>query len=181
MNALDIAPHIAQTIPLSLIPSFSSYQKLEVSPLLVAVQAISLTLFFTILVAISVIDWKERRIPNKLLLTLLALRLSFACASGLDIETIVFSFVLSFGCAGVLLLSKLLMDRISSKDSLGLGDIKLVAVGFAFSSLDQAMLALFIACVSALLLAVYFCKAHGDSTFPFGPPLCLSIIVTFFA
>lgn len=136
----------------------------------------------TILVTVAIIDWQTRRIPNVLVLALVALRL-IMLGMGLCIEgtyapelfgrSIVGSAVFTAG----ILVAKATADHFTHDDTLGLGDVKLIAAGCLFLNFGQALAALFIASLAALILALYFRKAHHDKTFPFGPALSLGFLL----
>lgn len=79
--------------------------------------------------------------------------------------------------AVALLVIVLIMDRIMKKDTMGGGDIKLMAVlGLNFGAI-QAVLLLLIACVVGLLAATIMRKGR-DKAFPFGPMLSIAAWIT---
>ena len=58
--------------------------------------------------------------------------------------------------------------------------MKLLAVGCLFLDLQQAFTALFIASLVGVVLGVCFRIFAKDHTFPFGPALCLGIMMGLF-
>ena len=75
---------------------------------------------------------------------------------------------------GVLLIS-LLMDKILKKDTLGGGDIKLIAVSGLYLGLAGSLLSLMLACVIGLIAALIRRARSGDNgAFPFGPSLAIA-------
>ena len=84
---------------------------------------------------------------------------------------------LVFG-AGLLLVS-LAMDRLLKKESLGGGDIKLLAVIGLYLGFLPTLFALILACVLGLLQAVCTGKSRG-SAFPFGPALSAAAALMLF-
>lgn len=134
-----------------------------------------------VLCAISVIDWRTRRIPNELVGVVVILRLVLLVvgaplAPGITGLAALISNIVNALCFTVLLVVvKVIADRTTGKESLGWGDVKLFAAGALFLTATQTFMALCIACLGALALAVYFKRFRNDATFPFGPALALGI------
>ena len=79
--------------------------------------------------------------------------------------------------AAVLLGVVLIMDRILKKDSMGGGDIKLMAVlGLHFGA-AQSIFLLIVSCIIGLL-AAKLARKDRETAFPFGPSLSLAAWVT---
>ena len=140
----------------------------------------------TILAAVAMIDWKTRRIPNALVLALVALRLFLLVAALMSentpaFESLVASLTTSLIFTAGTLAAKAVADRRACCETLGLGDVKLIAAACLFLTFDQALLALFIASIAALVLAAYFRVRHQDNTFPFGPALSLGFVIALFS
>ena len=71
---------------------------------------------------------------------------------------------------GGLLAISLVLDRIMGRDTLGGGDIKLIAVAGLYLGMIGTLFALIIACTGGLLFNILNKKAsEKGSTFPFGP------------
>lgn len=147
---------------------------------------VALAALFAILLAISVIDWRTRRIPNALIITLIMLRL---VVLGADVvlgspEPVLKGFaeslVTAFLFVGALLALKGMMERSLHKDCMGLGDVKLLGAGCLFLDLEQAMVALALASVMDIAIALYVRVTRGEATFPFGPALCCGLFVALF-
>ena len=79
--------------------------------------------------------------------------------------------------AGILIFS-LVMDRILKKDTMGGGDIKLLAVLGMYLPLPQCMVLLIIACVIGILIGAVLMKKKPDTPFPFGPAISLAGWIT---
>lgn len=76
-----------------------------------------------------------------------------------------------------LLLIVLLMDKVLKKESMGGGDIKLIAVlGLHFGAL-QTLFLLILACVTGLIIAAIRKKGKSDP-FPFGPAIAIAAWIT---
>lgn len=71
---------------------------------------------------------------------------------------------------GGLLAISLLLDRITGRDTLGGGDIKLIAAVGLYLGMIGTMFTLIIACILGLLYSITVNKSAGESkAFPFGP------------
>ena len=81
--------------------------------------------------------------------------------------------------AGAKLLVSLLMDRILKKDSLGGGDVKLLAVIGLYLGFLPTLFALILACFIGLGQAVASGRVHGKA-FPFGPALSAAAALMLF-
>lgn len=143
----------------------------------------ALACLFVFLGSISLVDWRTRRIPNILvgalaLLRLLVFLLDLCLGQGrAAIEALLASVAVASVFVGAFLVCKVIVERMTHKECLGLGDVKLVAAGFLFLTFDQALVALEVACFTGLALALFFRVARKDATFPFGPALCLGIAI----
>lgn len=78
---------------------------------------------------------------------------------------------------GMLALS-LVMDKILKKDTMGGGDIKLLALLGMFFPLPQCLLLVMIACVVGIAMAAILMKVDSETAFPFGPALAIAAWVT---
>ena len=78
---------------------------------------------------------------------------------------------------GGLLLISLAMDRILGRESMGGGDIKLMAVVGLYLGPIGAMFALVLACVIGLTLQGALRRKDGERAFPFGPSIALAAAV----
>ena len=82
---------------------------------------------------------------------------------------ILLGFVCSLG--GGLLAISLVMDRILGRDSLGGGDIKLLAVVGLYLGPIASLFALVLACMLGLAIHALNRKKDGKAAFPFGPSI----------
>ena len=120
-----------------------------------------------VLIAVSVIDFRTRRIPNEYVLALLALRLVVGVLDAL------------WGSASAAFASLATSGVVSIGVTFALVVLKR-AVGCLFLDLQQAFTALFIASLAGVVLGVCFRIFAKDRTFPFGPALCLGIMTGLF-
>ena len=77
---------------------------------------------------------------------------------------------------GVLAIS-LLMDIVLKKESLGGGDIKLIAVMGLYLGMDASLFAMLISCILGLIFVLVRKEIHpnAEDYFPFGPAIAVSI------
>jgi leader peptidase (prepilin peptidase) / N-methyltransferase len=125
-----------------------------------------------ILTVLSVIDIRERRLPNRIIFPSLAV--VFVARTALEPDRALEWMLAGLGAALVLFLPRLLYPR-----GLGMGDVKLaLLLGVALGS--AVMTALIIACFgagayAALLFARYGGTARGRDL-PFGPFLAIGAV-----
>lgn len=142
---------------------------------------IKLILLFTILCPAAYFDWNEHIIPNRIIAKALCLRI------------IIFVFELIFMttesltyCLGELISSLLIfvigfLCSLIIKDSIGMGDVKLVSVMALFlgasgiiSAVFISLLVSFIYCIIALIAK----KKHRKDIIPFAPSLLLGTYIS---
>lgn len=82
-------------------------------------------------------------------------------------------------CGGGVLVLSLVMDRVLKKESMGGGDIKLLAVAGLYLGFAPTLFALILACVLGLVQAVISGRLGGKS-FPFGPAISAAAAVMLF-
>lgn len=139
-----------------------------------------------VLIAVSVIDLRTRRIPNEYVLALLVLRFVVAAldafwgSASAAFASLATSCFISVGITFALVVLKRVLEQRTQQESLGWGDVKLLTVGCLFLDLQQAFTALFIASLAGVVLGVCFRIFAHDRTFPFGPALCLGIMMGLF-
>ena len=79
--------------------------------------------------------------------------------------------------SSVLILS-LIMDKILKKDTMGGGDIKLLAVLGMFLTFPECLLMVLLACVIGIVMASVLMKVNSETPFPFGPALSIAAWIT---
>lgn len=70
---------------------------------------------------------------------------------------------------GGLLTVSLIMDRIMGRDTLGGGDIKLIAVAGLYLGFIGTLFAMILACIGGLVFNLFNKSSEKGSSFPFGP------------
>ena len=136
-------------------------------------------IFLCCLLCLSLTDLETMIIPNGCLIVAAAAWLAalpFVGATWRVILNCVIAAALFGG--GVLLLS-LLLDRILKKESLGGGDVKLLAVTGLYLGIAGSLFQLILACVLGLLFALLRRRAvsEGGGQFPFGPSIAAAACV----
>lgn len=137
-------------------------------------QSVSNLVLCCCLFCLSLVDWEIQIIPDRFLIIPAAFRILQLIRSGNLAAGLIPALV--FG-GGVLALS-LLMDRLLHKDTLGGGDIKLIAMLGLFFSIPECLLLLMIACSLGILAGSVFMHIQKDTPFPFGPWLSIAAYIT---
>ncbi len=136
-----------------------------------------LLVLVTCLLGLSLVDLDIQIIPDRFLLIpavcRAALLLLYGGPMGL-LKGIVPGLVLG---GGVLALS-LVMDKLLKKDTMGGGDIKLLAVLGMFFSLSECLLLVLLACILGIAMASILLRIDSETAFPFGPALSAAAWVT---
>ena len=136
--------------------------------------ALSAAVLVACLLALSLVDLEIQIIPDRFLAIPAAVRLVQLICQGRVLSGLIPA--LAFG--GGLLALSLVMDKILKKDSMGGGDIKLMAVLGLFFTVPECLLLLLIACIVGIFMAAILMKIDSDTAFPFGPALSIAAWVT---
>ncbi len=139
----------------------------------ITLECVTVLVLCACMLSLSLVDLDIQIIPDRFLLIPVILRAAWLLYDG--------SFMglwrgiwpgLALG-GGVLILS-LIMDKVLGKDSMGGGDIKLMAVLGTFLTFPECLFMLIVACIAGILIAAILQKAKPDTPFPFGPALSLA-------
>lgn len=139
-----------------------------------SLETLSALVLCSCLLALSLVDLDIQIIPDRFLLIPAAVRLVQLGLEGRLLTGLVPALV--FG--GGLLVLSLIMDKVLEKESMGGGDIKLMAVLGLYFTVPECLLLLILACVSGIVIASVLMKIRDDTPFPFGPALSLAAYVT---
>ena len=87
-----------------------------------------------LMLAIAVSDWRRYRVPDRLVVLALALRVVdlMAAPAGLRADDLLAAFVRAVTMAGLFWLFRLAYRRLRGREGMGLGDVKLAAVAGAW-------------------------------------------------
>ncbi len=132
-------------------------------------------MLFSILIVVSFIDVDLRIIPNELIIALLILGSVHAVYRSIQFGVAWYFWVLGFIAASAVLV---ILGLIVA-DSIGGGDIKLMAAAGLFVGPLYILMSLFIGAIYAGLLAIFliiFKKGSLKTAIPFGPFLSMGII-----
>ena len=142
-----------------------------------SLDTVSALVLVTCLLTLSLVDLDIQIIPDRFLIISAAVRLIQLTWERRLLPGLIPSLVLGGGLLGL----SLVMDKVLKKESMGGGDIKLLAVLGLYVTLAQGLLLVILACVIGILMAKVTAKSDGDGAFPFGPALSLSALVTMLA
>ena len=139
-----------------------------------SMDALVWAVFCCCLFTLSLVDLEIQIIPDRFLLIPAIFRLIQLFIEGNLLSGILPGLAIG---GGVLVLS-LIMDKILQKDTMGGGDIKLLAVLGLYFSFAECLLMLILACVIGIVIASVLMKVESDAAFPFGPALSLAAWIT---
>lgn len=144
------------------------------------IHSVSLLILLSALLGIGKIDKKHKIIPNAILMTLLMIRIMLIAGEifvdGSDLIVVLLSSALGVVYGTVVFL----VIRLFSKESIGMGDIKLFAVIGLYIGSTAILPALFVASLLALIYGVVMIARKAISkkdTMSFGPFIAAGTIV----
>lgn len=127
------------------------------------------------LFCLSLVDMDTMEIPNRFLVIPAITRIVYALfMGGLSEAWYCVWHALILG-GGILVLA-LIMDKIFKKESMGGGDIKLLAMLGLYFNLPECFLLLIFACIFGIILAMTLGVKKGIA-FPFGPAISVAAFV----
>jgi len=132
---------------------------------------------FLFLLPVTVIDMRHRIIPDSITLGGLGLGLLLSLLpDGLNIRE---SFLGALCGGGVLFLTGLAGDKIMKKETMGGGDIKLMAMAGAFLGIKLVLISFFFGSLFGAIVGVLIKLRSGRSDIAFGPALSGGIITAY--
>ncbi len=148
----------------------------------ITLEALQMLAFAGILLFLSLTDLDDRIIPNGCIVAAFAVRLLYLFASwaieGIDIgAALVESLVGALVLGGGVLAVSLAADRVLGRESMGGGDVKLLAAAGFYFGWQQGLLLLIIACLFGLVAGA----VRRERVIPFGPSIAAACLVTMFA
>lgn len=148
------------------------------------------TLQYVLLTALlgwaSAEDLLSRTIPNQCVLASVGVRLAYfavvAVLGSFDAGRCAYYVASGLGIGVALLLFGLVFERITGREGMGGGDVKLYAVAGLYLGIDGAALVILISCAFALLAAFLTKSSHKEGaglsrTLPFGPAIAAPIVL----
>ncbi|WP_251212373.1 prepilin peptidase [Adlercreutzia murintestinalis] len=150
-------------------------------PLLDGAALVALT---ALLIVASAVDLRQRIIPNGVVIGLAAVWAAWQAGRlllGVGWQPVIDGLVGAAIIGGGLLVFTLLYERITRKQAMGGGDIKLMAACALYLGLERGALCLLIACALGVLLAAIiphtrFARADERAAMPFGPAIALATL-----
>ena len=139
-----------------------------------SLDTVSALVLVSCLFALSMVDLDIQIIPDRFLIIAAVVRLAQLALEGRILAGLIPGVI--FG--GGLLVLSLVMDKVLKKDSMGGGDIKLMAVLGLYFSVPACLLLLIVACIIGIIVAKATMKDENNGAFPFGPALSLAALVT---
>ena len=152
-------------------------------------ETVELIAFAGILLYASLIDLRERRIPNSCIIAALAVRIAYLAAAlafgWLDMQALGY-YVFSACAIGVALVAMVLVaDRVFGRESMGGGDLKLFFVAGLYFGWQQGLAVVLLSCVFGIAVALLAGRGDDGSddhgllkrAIPFGPPIAAACIV----
>lgn len=139
------------------------------------------------LVRASLIDLRERIIPNWIPLSIAALWLIWRITCGIALqqwEALLTGLSGGIVIGGGLTVFTLVFERITKTHAMGGGDLKLMASCALFLGLERGAICLLIACIAGIALAIIvphtrFAQSNERTgAMPFGPAIALGTFVT---
>lgn len=143
-------------------------------------------LFLCGLIVVTFIDIKHRIIPDEISVggTMAGILLSIAyppLQMTMSITTALLrSFVGAIVGGGIIYLTGLIGDFIFKKESMGGGDVKLMAMIGAFLGVKLAILTFFLAPLFGAIVGVFVKIKYKTSYIPYGPFLSLGAVISIF-
>ncbi len=147
-------------------------------------QTLEYLLLAPILVLVFVIDYKDKIIPNRLVLTIFEIGIIFTIIYGYTDFNVAINNIIGFIVGGAIFaIITLVGTLITNKEAMGFGDVKLVAalglvMGFP-KILIIAVTSFLIGAVVSIILLILKKKKTKD-VIPFGPFIVISTIVVMF-
>ena len=135
--------------------------------------------FISMLLIVIISDYQTMIIPDSILVvSSIVLLIELTIKNGLsNIGSSIIDALIPFI---IMFLLKKFGDFIFKKESMGGGDIKLMAVLGLVLGYEVAILSIFLASFIALPISLYILKKNKSHIIPFGPFLALSAIILFF-
>lgn len=135
--------------------------------------ALRACLLFGILLALALIDLDTMELPDVLVAAGAAVWLVFALAGPDRLAVLKTGALGAAALGGSLLVLSLIMDRLLGRESMGGGDIKLLAMLGLYTGPAAGLLLIILSCLFGLILALFLARGKGRE-FPFGPAIALA-------
>lgn len=132
--------------------------------------------FISMLLIIIISDYQTMTIPDSILIVFSAMIIIIKFFI-VGIEGVGISLLHSLGAFVFMFLLKLFGDFLFKKESMGGGDIKLLAVFGLMFGFPMSMISVFIAAIIGLPISLIVMKKNSSHEIPFGPFLAIAAII----
>lgn len=129
------------------------------------------------LFCLSLVDLDTQIIPHRFLLIPAVCRAAELVLTG-GFKGLISGIIPGLVIGGAVLTLSLIMDKILKKDTMGGGDIKLLALLGMFFTIPECLLLVLIACVVGIVMASILMKVDAETAFPFGPAIAIAAWIT---
>lgn len=130
-------------------------------------------ILMVLLLTASLMDWRNGRLPNGIPLLTAGNVLLFACLGGDPVGRLARGLLGSAVLVGPLLVLVLLADRLLDRETMGGGDLKLLAAVGLYVSWREALFLLLVASAIGLALALL----RRERTVPFAPAVAAGTVL----
>ena len=145
-----------------------------------SLQFLSCVILCSCLFCLSLVDLEVQLIPDRFLIIPAVVRIAQLLYEG-GFARLGAALLSALALGGGVLILSLVMDKVLHKESMGGGDIKLLAVLGLYFSFPCCLLLLVLACVIGLILAFVTIRAEKSTPFPFGPAISIAAFLTLLA
>lgn len=135
-------------------------------------------ILFVILIILSVMDIRYRKVSDKIVLLGLVVRMVFICAGGIDFKELTIALYGAFGIMCLLLPVLVISEKFYKKTLMGGGDLKLLFMSGFYVGFDKILTALFWALVSMLPVSVNDLIKKRNKLYPFVPSITLGVVLS---
>ena len=140
------------------------------------IQTVVCLILVSCLFTLSLIDLDIQIIPDRFLIIPAVCRIAQLLYEG-GWDALWHAFIPALILGGGVLVLSLVMDKLLKKDSMGGGDIKLLAMLGLFFTLPECLLLLLVSCIIGLVMAAILVKMKSGKAFPFGPAISIAAFI----
>lgn len=142
-----------------------------------SLELIQYLLFAMILLAVSFADLEATIIPDRFIIAAIVIKIIFLLLGENKLQALLFSAIGGFAVAGGLLLVVTVFEKITKKEAMGGGDIKLLFVTGLYLGWKNNLFGLLLGCVFGIIFGLFAQRRRGHEegsvAFPFGPSIAL--------
>lgn len=143
----------------------------------ISLQALQWVLYGSVLLLCAFADLEGYIIPDRFVVSLIAVRLVFLVLTGAGKGEWVDSLLGGFAVGGGLLLIVLAFEKIRKVEAMGGGDLKLLFATGLYLGWKGNLLCLFAACILGIVFGLAATKGKKETAFPWGPSISAAAIL----